>query len=286
MGYFRTWYGNIRVTNNLAVSASDFSSYCITAPLEPLLPGGGGQQVCGFYDVNPNKFGASNQLVDLASNYGNPSEVFNGVDVSLTARLGGGRFVQAGLSTGSTMTDNCYANDQAAAAARRQVDIGPEDGRVLQSQHSVVGRHPVQSRGGVAAVVATPGERELSEHGSDRDGGERVDLECRRSCRRSSGPGGVRRAHRRGVHVEGRRPISCSTNTYYLEPRFNQLDLRFSRSFRLPGGATHSAAGRLLQHHELERGAGDHHAVGARPSTSPTTCSTRGCVKFGVNMTF
>jgi hypothetical protein len=27
-------------------------------------------------------------------------------------------------------------------------------------------------------------------------------------------------------------------NTYYLEPRLQQLDLRFSRLFRLPGGST------------------------------------------------
>ena len=34
VGYFRTWYGNQRVTNNLAVTPQDFSPYCITAPVE------------------------------------------------------------------------------------------------------------------------------------------------------------------------------------------------------------------------------------------------------------
>src|SRR5207253_1792589 len=38
-GYFRTWYGNIYVTDNLRVEKADFDSYCITAPVDSRLPG-------------------------------------------------------------------------------------------------------------------------------------------------------------------------------------------------------------------------------------------------------
>ena len=46
-GYYRNWQGNFRVTDNLAVAPGDYSPYCITAPTDPRLPGGGGNQVCG-----------------------------------------------------------------------------------------------------------------------------------------------------------------------------------------------------------------------------------------------
>ena len=46
-GYYRNWYGNFTVTDNLLRGSGDFSPYCVTAPLNPNLPGGGGFQVCG-----------------------------------------------------------------------------------------------------------------------------------------------------------------------------------------------------------------------------------------------
>lgn len=107
-GYFRRWYGNFGATDILAVEASDFDSYCITAPVDSRLPGGGGNQICGLYDLKPTKFGVATQnLTTLSSKYGKEIEHWNGVDVSLDARLTGGVRVQAGVSTGRTSTDNC-----------------------------------------------------------------------------------------------------------------------------------------------------------------------------------
>src|SRR4029453_19435372 len=48
VGYFRTWYGGYLVTNNVAIPASAYDSYCITAPRDSRLPGGGGNQICGM----------------------------------------------------------------------------------------------------------------------------------------------------------------------------------------------------------------------------------------------
>ena len=64
------WSGNLRVIDNLEVEPSDFSPYCVTAPSDPRLPGGGGYQVCALYDVSPAKFGLARNLVTRASNYG------------------------------------------------------------------------------------------------------------------------------------------------------------------------------------------------------------------------
>ena len=58
-GYYRNWEGNYRVTDNVAVGPEDYNPYCIAAPSDPRLPGGGGYPVCGFYGLNPVKFETS-----------------------------------------------------------------------------------------------------------------------------------------------------------------------------------------------------------------------------------
>ena len=61
-GYYRNWAGNWRARDNILVNPEDFDPYCVTAPMHPRLPGGGGYEVCGLYDIKPEKFG-QNQTV-------------------------------------------------------------------------------------------------------------------------------------------------------------------------------------------------------------------------------
>jgi hypothetical protein len=111
VGYFRTWYNGFVATDNRAVAAADFDSYCVMAPVDDRLPGGGGYELCGLYDVSSTKFGLTDNLVTLASNYGRQTEIYNGVDVTVSARfLQGGQF-SGGLSVGRTVTDNCFTMD-------------------------------------------------------------------------------------------------------------------------------------------------------------------------------
>jgi len=110
VGYYRTWYGNFSVTDNLAVAPADFDAYCTTAPVDSRLPGSG-NQVCGLFDVRPAKFGQVDNLITLAENFGGRTEVFNGVDVSMTGRLPNGAQLSGGVSTGQTVNDNCRVVD-------------------------------------------------------------------------------------------------------------------------------------------------------------------------------
>jgi len=108
VGYFRTWYSGFLATDNRLTKTTDYDSFCITAPVDSRLPGGGGNQICGLYDVKPALFGQTDNLVTLASNYGTQAEVFNGVDVTINARFKEGGQLSGGLSLGRTVTDNCY----------------------------------------------------------------------------------------------------------------------------------------------------------------------------------
>jgi len=105
--YFRTWYGNFTVTDNLAVVPADFSPYCFAAPTNADLPSGGGGQICDLYDINPAKFGINDNLVTLASNYGKQSEIYDGVDLTANFRFGRGGLLSGGVGTGHTTTNNC-----------------------------------------------------------------------------------------------------------------------------------------------------------------------------------
>ena len=104
-GFYRTVFGNFTVTRNTAVTPADFSPYCFTAPNDPRLPASvSGQQICGLYDVNPDKFGQVTNMVTLASNYGRASEYYNGVDVNLVARLPRGINISGGWNIGNSIS--------------------------------------------------------------------------------------------------------------------------------------------------------------------------------------
>ena len=105
--YFRRVYTTFQVTDNAAVGPADYNPYCVTAPVDARLPGGGGQQICGLFDLNPTKVGQTNSVVRSASAYGNQFQHWNGFDFSVNARLQHGVLLQGGLSSGSTLTDNC-----------------------------------------------------------------------------------------------------------------------------------------------------------------------------------
>ena len=106
--YFRRSYQNFWITDNRAVSASDFDRFTITVPSDARLPGGGGYPVSGLYDLKPETFGRpADNFVTLASKYGTQIERWQGVDVNLSMRPQAGVMLQGGVSAGSTLTDIC-----------------------------------------------------------------------------------------------------------------------------------------------------------------------------------
>jgi hypothetical protein len=119
VGYHRRWFGNFFYTDNQALLPSDFSSATFNAPSNPRLPDGGGYPVT-VYDINPvlhdgrPGFG-QNRLADgssalyytFGSDLGDESAYWQGVDVTINARLANGLVFQGGTSTGRGSRDQC-----------------------------------------------------------------------------------------------------------------------------------------------------------------------------------
>jgi hypothetical protein len=108
VSYYHRWYGNFWVnTNRLVASPGDFDPYCITAPSDSRLPGGGGNQICGFYDIKPAKFGQVQNFVTAADNFGDIEDTYDGVDVLVNTRFGRGGLLQGGFNAGREIFDTC-----------------------------------------------------------------------------------------------------------------------------------------------------------------------------------
>lgn len=70
--------------------------------------------------MKPTKFGLTNNTVTFVDNFGHESLVYDGLDVSINAKLPNGGLVGGGTSTGR-MTDNfCYALTDPSIAATNQ----------------------------------------------------------------------------------------------------------------------------------------------------------------------
>ena len=121
-GYYRNWsdhFGSLSgirsdagVADNLAVTPDDFDPYCIMAPLHPDLPGGGGYEVCGLYDITPEKRGIGEIVNTRASNFGDgKSRTSDFVTFSVNSRFDMGAQLGASLDVGRTIDDLCYVVD-------------------------------------------------------------------------------------------------------------------------------------------------------------------------------
>ena len=114
-GYHRTWFGNFIENDNTAlladgvtqVGSANYDEFCVTRPSDARLPGGGGGEICGLYNIDAAGFGRSFTTRSLASNFGSRTEVYNGFDIILDARFDNGATINGGISTGRTTTDNC-----------------------------------------------------------------------------------------------------------------------------------------------------------------------------------
>jgi hypothetical protein len=110
--YARRWYGNARVIDDRSVGAADYERFTFSAPSDARLPDGGGYTMTAF-DLTPAAAGrATDYFVTLADNYGSMTEVFDGVNLTVNARLQSGLRIQGGMGTGRQVQDDCDLVDE------------------------------------------------------------------------------------------------------------------------------------------------------------------------------
>ena len=63
--------------------------------------------ITNLYNLNPAFVGQGVNYTNMSRNLGEQIEHWNGMDVSVNARLKNGLLLQGGFSVGQTMTDNC-----------------------------------------------------------------------------------------------------------------------------------------------------------------------------------
>jgi len=235
-GYFRTWYGNFLVTDNQATAVGDYDPYCVTVPTDQRLPGGGGEKICGLYDIKPTVFGRVDNIVTQHTHYGKQREVYNGVDVGIEARMARGARLEAGVGVGRTVTDTCDFNslpqvlpNNIGEAAVSTTVVTPRT-----SEFCHISRPWTSATGlKLVAIYPLPWDFQFSALYFDKPGIPIVasraytNAEIRSSLGRDLG--------------QCRGAATCNANVVVnmvpegtqFEKRLRQMDIRFSRSFQV-----------------------------------------------------
>ena len=93
--------------DNRSTSLADYTPFSILAPVDSRLPNGGGYTVDGLYNLVNAKIGQVDELAQASSNFAEQKENWQGVDLSVMARLRQGLTIQGGTSTGRRLSDAC-----------------------------------------------------------------------------------------------------------------------------------------------------------------------------------
>ena len=209
--------------DNLALTPEDYDPYCITAPSDPRLPGGGGYEVCGLYDVKPGVFGSGVTAVRRPEHYDNvnggtgKSTTRDFFTITVDSRFGSGIQVGGSVDTGRTIVDNCFVVDTPQQLLNCRF-TKPFNGQTQIKAHGVV---PLPRGFTVSGVFQS-----LS--GATFNANYRVSNdEIAPSLGRNLAACGTRAVCTASVSVPLVEPQT------FFEPRLQLLDVRFSKMFEL-----------------------------------------------------
>ena len=91
----------------MLVNPADYDPFCIMAPRNAGLPGGGGYEVCGLYNIKPEQFGRVSNLVTAREPFGDYESRNDFFNVAIDARVAHGIRLGGGVDTGRSV-GNCF----------------------------------------------------------------------------------------------------------------------------------------------------------------------------------
>jgi hypothetical protein len=110
-GFYRRTFKNQLFQDDLRYDRSSYDGpFCVNAPGDDHLPGGGGYQVCNLFDLKPSVFAQglpANNLIKFADTVGGITDYYQGFEVNLESRFAHGAFIRGGVSATSRVYDNC-----------------------------------------------------------------------------------------------------------------------------------------------------------------------------------
>jgi len=108
VSYNRRWFLGAKVTDNTVRGPEDYEEFTITAPQDSRLPGGGGYPITlQMVTAAAAARGAAN-YVTFETDFGpERRNYWDGVDVTINARLRQGLTLQVGTQTGRSVQDTC-----------------------------------------------------------------------------------------------------------------------------------------------------------------------------------
>jgi hypothetical protein len=230
VAYFRRTQFNLREDDNRAVVPGDYDEFCVTGPSDPRLPNGGGERICGLFDINPSKQGLSDRYTTNTSNLGNNTVYWQGVDFNLNARLAGGAFLNGGFSTGRASVDSCGIVD---SPENRFCDlptsVSATGGGVFTTQVKLSGAYtlPWQDLQFSAAYQNVPGAEVRALWFLNAGIPGLLDPA------NDQGTGGLGRCLANGCRAT--KTVELIPRTSQFGERLNQLDIRLTKSLDIQG---------------------------------------------------
>jgi carboxypeptidase family protein len=103
-GFYHRTFQHIQYTKNTLVNPdTDYTPFTVTVPKNASLPDGGGQTITMF-NLNPNKLGVVSNLLTWSDQN---TRVYNGFEISASARFAQRAFIFGGITTERTATNGC-----------------------------------------------------------------------------------------------------------------------------------------------------------------------------------